>query len=131
MVPKILEMIAALSAREVLDLQVKLDISAEDLLRMIQKAVDSTRGLGSEWRLDKKFCEKRISAIKLVREFSGVSLSDAKDMVDGTLTLDVSRLFESTRQELREKLEDLGIQIHEGGQDPIKARAKDPAKLYF
>ena len=131
MVPKILEMIAALSAREVLDLQVKLDLSAEDLLRMIQKAVSVMPDRASKWRLDSRFCEKRISAIKWVREFGGVSLREAKDVVDGTTTLDVGRLYESTRQELREKLEDLGVKILEGGGDPIRARQKDPAKLYF
>ena len=55
--------------------------------------------------------DKRVQAIKVVREITGLSLTQAKDLVDGAPTAVKEKVSQQEAQDLKAKLEEAGASV--------------------
>jgi large subunit ribosomal protein L7/L12 len=119
-VDKLIDAIANLTVLEVTQLVEKIEEKFNVSATAAVAAAMPVAGQGSEGAVEEQtefdvvmssFGDKKINVIKVVREITGASLKEAKDLVEGTPSTIKSGASKAEAEEIVNKLKDAGASV--------------------
>jgi ribosomal protein L7/L12 len=112
MVDQIMTLLQDMSISDMLEFQRRMALSNDQLIDMMRKASGHVDADSAPfWWIEDIECDKKIQAIKALREPSGLPLKEAKMTIEGAIPLKVSGWSFNKKNALRKDLESIGCRI--------------------